>query len=101
SAAFAKVHLRQRTATGMSAAILIALVIGLAGISRWILRDVLGTLASISYAAVRIGNGEINQVVDYRADDEIGALAEAFRGLIRYIGDIATAAESLAQGDLT
>jgi methyl-accepting chemotaxis protein len=101
STAFANVHLRQRTATGMSAAILVTLVIGLAGISRWILRDVLGTLASISHAAVRIADGEINQVVDHRADDEIGALAEAFRGLIRYIGDIAAAAESLAQGDLT
>jgi methyl-accepting chemotaxis protein len=101
TAAFADVHLRQRTATGMIAAILVALVIGLAGISRWILRDVLGTLASISHAAVRIADGEINQVVEYRADDEIGALAEGFRGLIRYIGDIATSAQSLAQGDLT
>jgi methyl-accepting chemotaxis protein len=101
TAEFATVRLQQRTAMTVIAAILVVLVIGLAGLSRWILRDVLGTLESISHAAVRIANGEINQVVDYRAADEIGALAEAFRALIRYIGDIATAADALARGDLT
>lgn len=58
-------------------------------------------VARMREAALRIAEGDVNQVVDHRGNDEIGDLAESFRGLIAYIRGAAEVAEGLSRGDLS
>ncbi|RMF85601.1 MAG: methyl-accepting chemotaxis protein, partial [Nitrospinota bacterium] len=58
-------------------------------------------LGSMAMAATQIAHGNIDQQITYRARDEIGVLAEAFRQLIAYVKDMAGAAEALSRGDLS
>jgi methyl-accepting chemotaxis protein len=51
-------------------------------------------------AANRIAEGDLDQEITYQANDETGALAQAFRGLIEYIKGMARAVEALGQGDV-
>jgi PAS domain-containing protein len=58
-------------------------------------------LEAMAVAAERIAQGDVQQVVTYRAGDEIGRLAEAFRGTISYLQEVARGAAALARGDLS
>jgi methyl-accepting chemotaxis protein len=99
--AFAGVQRAQETRARVLVAALVALVAGVLLLSIWIIRDVLGALNRMSHAASQIAAGKIDQEIDYSSDDEIGALAEAFRGMTRYIRDVAGAVDRLASGDLS
>ena len=99
--AFDKARSQQRSALITSAAVLVIALAALAVIAIGTLRDVLGALRQLSSAASEIARGRIEQRIDHNSKDEIGALAEAFRGMVAYIADIAQAADRLAVGDLT
>jgi HAMP domain-containing protein len=58
-------------------------------------------LEAMAVAAERIAEGDVRQDVTYRSDDEVGRLAEAFRGTIRYVHEVARAAAALARGDVS
>jgi methyl-accepting chemotaxis protein len=70
------------------------------GLGIFIARSIARPLGSLAEAAKQISLGDVNQTVDYRAADEVGSLAESFRGLIDYIGGIAAVLEKLAAGNL-
>ncbi len=57
-------------------------------------------LGKITDAARAIARGEVDQEIEYRANDEIGQLAQAFRDTIEYLRGIAAAADAMAKGDL-
>jgi len=84
-----------------------SMVLGLLGLAGGLLftlgfsRRLVAPLEQVVGAARRISEGEIDQEVNHRSNDELGELAEAFRGLIRYLGEAAAAARGLAQGDLS
>jgi len=84
-----------------------SLVLGLLGLAGGLLftlgfsRRLVAPLEQVVCAARRISEGEIDQEVTYRSNDELGELADAFRALIRYLGEAAAAARGLAQGDLS
>jgi methyl-accepting chemotaxis protein len=87
-----------------SLAIVIVLVTALALLSLvavGTLRSVLGPLRDMAQAADGIARGRLDQKIDYSAKDEVGVLANAFRGMVEYVGGIATAADRLARGDLS
>ncbi|MEP6998956.1 MAG: methyl-accepting chemotaxis protein [bacterium] len=65
------------------------------------LRSVLRPLRDMARAADGIARGRLDQHIQYHAADEVGVLANSFRGMVDYIGDIATAADRLARGDLS
>ncbi len=68
----------------------------------WLLaRAMIGPIADMRDAARRIAEGDLSHEVTHRGDDEIGEMAEAFRGSVQYIHDVADAAAALARGDLT
>jgi methyl-accepting chemotaxis protein len=68
----------------------------------WLLaRAIVGPIAAMRDAARRIAEGDLSREVTHRGDDEIGEMAEAFRGSVQYIHDVADAAGALARGDLT
>jgi methyl-accepting chemotaxis protein len=58
-------------------------------------------IEAMAAAAERIAEGDVKQDVTYRSGDEIGRLAEAFRGTIRYLQEVARGAGALARGDLS
>ena len=77
-------------------AAILAIVLGWA-----ITSSITKPLAKMTTAASRIADGDIVQQIDHVSKDELGALAEAFRELIEYIQNIATAADTVSKGDLT
>jgi PAS domain-containing protein len=58
-------------------------------------------LEAMAVAAERIAQGDVQQEVTYRSRDEVGRLAEAFRGTISYLHEVARGAAALARGDLS
>jgi PAS domain S-box-containing protein len=64
-------------------------------------RRIAAPLEGMASAAERIAQGDVEQAVAYRSRDEVGRLAEAFRGTIGYIQDVARGAAALAEGDLS
>ncbi|MEZ5427214.1 MAG: methyl-accepting chemotaxis protein [Pyrinomonadaceae bacterium] len=45
--------------------------------------------------------GDINQQFDYKSEDEVGRLAQAFRATVAYLKDISGVVDSLSKGDLS
>jgi HAMP domain-containing protein len=62
---------------------------------------IVAPLEAMATAAERIAEGDVRQDVTYRSGDEVGRLAEAFRGTIGYIQEVARAGAALARGDLS
>jgi methyl-accepting chemotaxis protein len=78
-----------------------ALLLALAAAIAWVARAIIVPVTAMRDAARRIAEGDLSHEVDHRGDDEVGEMAEAFRGSIAYIRDVADAAAALARGDLT
>jgi len=100
-AAFASTRAEQAAATPVITLLLVVGLATLALVSLWIIRNVMGAVRAMAVAADGISRGDVEQVVDYRAPDEIGQLAESFRQTIAYVRGVAAAADALARGDLT
>jgi methyl-accepting chemotaxis protein len=101
AAPFVRTRELQATSASTIIALLITIVIGLAVLSVWIVRDVLRVLNQMSSAASRIAHGDTTQQIDHVSADEIGALADSFRAMTTYIRDVDSALDRLASGDLT
>jgi methyl-accepting chemotaxis protein len=52
-------------------------------------------------AAKGLAEGDVNQEIALRSRDELGQMADAFRGVVDYQRDLAGAARRVADGDLT
>ncbi len=90
-----------QTKTLISSAGVLVVALALLGVlAVGTLRNILGSLGALSNAASEIASGRIEQKIEIHSKDEVGALADAFRGMLAYIGDIAHAADRLAVGDL-
>ncbi len=100
-AAFNSANSLESTARWVTTLILVVSLVGLGLMAVGTLKNVIGALQSLSVAATEISRGRIEQTIDIQSKDEIGTLAEAFRGLVEYIGGIAHAADRLAAGDLS
>ena len=70
------------------------------GLGIFISRAISKPVAQLAATAQQISLGDVNQVIDYRSGDEVGSLAESFRGLVSYIQGVAGALEKVAAGDL-
>jgi methyl-accepting chemotaxis protein len=55
----------------------------------------------MSEIASALAQGDVSREVTHQSEDELGKLANSFRGMTGYIRDIAGACESLGKGDLT
>jgi len=64
-------------------------------------RRIAAPLEAITVAAERIAEGDVQQEVTWQSRDEVGRLADAFRGTIRYIQEVERGATALARGDLS
>ena len=66
-----------------------------------IARGISKPVSNMAYVAQEIATGDIDHNIELDSKDEIGSLAQAFRGLIDYMKELAGAAESIARNDLT
>jgi methyl-accepting chemotaxis protein len=79
---------------------IVALVIGLG--AAWIItRGITKPVSDIAAVADAIATGDIEQSIELESKDELGMLAESFRSLINYMKELASAAESIADNNLT
>ena len=67
----------------------------------WMSRSISRPVSQIARVAEQIAVGDVNHDIEVKSRDEIGVLAEAFRSLIVYMKDLASAAERIAANDLT
>ncbi len=77
------------------------LLLALGAAIAWVARAIIVPVTAMRDAARRIAEGDLSYEVEHRGDDEVGEMAEAFRGSIAYIRDVADAAAAVARGDLT
>ncbi len=101
AAAFDSAAQLQSTSLKVTTFVLVVSLCALGFLALGTLRSVVGAIRSISEAATEIARGRIEQRIDHESKDEIGALANAFRGMVEYVGGIAHAADRLAVGDLS
>ena len=101
TAAFAAAASLQSTSQWVTTLVLVLSLIALGLLAFGTIRSIIGALQSLSAAATEISRGRVEQRIDIRSADEIGTLADAFRGLVEYIGGIAQSADRLAAGDLS
>jgi methyl-accepting chemotaxis protein len=80
--------------------LLVAIFLGL-GSAFVITRGITKPVSEISVLATAVSMGDINHEVEVKSHDEIGHLAEAFRKLMSYMKELASAAERIAANDLT
>jgi methyl-accepting chemotaxis protein len=71
------------------------------GVAFLIARQIVNGVSSLNRAARGIAEGDVDQTVDVRSRDELGATAESFRAMIQYLKEMAGAADRVAAGDLT
>ncbi len=99
--AYAQARTLQSSTRLIVSLVLVISLIALGVLAIGTLRDITGAVRTLSTAATEIANGKIEQKIDVNANDEIGALATAFRAMVEYVGGIAHAADRLAAGDLS
>jgi methyl-accepting chemotaxis protein len=80
--------------------LLAAVIVGMA-LAFWIARGISRGVAATARAADAISRGDLDQVIDVRSKDEIGALANSMRNMIGYLRETADAAEAIAANDLS
>ena len=83
--------------------LLVALLAALAGGAlAWILvRSITRAVRQVLQAAEGIAAGDLEQHVEVRSRDELGAMATAFETMIAYLKTMAAAAQRIAGGDLS
>ncbi len=108
SAAKEAVTVAEAHASGARNVIVIAILVGVAlafFLGVVLARSITRPMALMADAAKGLADGQMDQAIDHRSGDEIGALADAFRTLISnltsIVTDIQTATDQVAQGSAT
>ena len=91
----------QSSATTMTIVIAIIAALVAVALGFFISRGIANGVGAMLVAANGIAEGDLDQNVNVKSKDEIGEMAVAFTGMIGYMNEMAGAATSLANGDLT
>ncbi|HLJ03852.1 MAG TPA: HAMP domain-containing methyl-accepting chemotaxis protein [Solirubrobacteraceae bacterium] len=82
--------------------VLLLLAVGIAaGIAILISRGLSRAVGQVGAAAEAIARGEVDQHIEIRSRDELGAVAADVQEMIAYLRHTASVAEAIAEGDLT
>ena len=96
-----KMHSAQASSISMMIIFLVgAVALGVA-IAFVIARGISKPVSNMATIAQEIAVGDINHDIKFTSKDEVGMLANSFRGLIDYMKELAGAAEKIAANDLT
>ena len=80
--------------------LLIAIIVGIV-VALLITRQISTGAAEMLRVAQGISEGDVNQEITVRSDDELGQTAAAFASMIEYLKEVARTLERIARGDLT
>ncbi|MFZ1683692.1 MAG: methyl-accepting chemotaxis protein [Candidatus Zixiibacteriota bacterium] len=89
--------------SGVTANIILSLagaIVLIGGIVLILRRQVFSPLADVTAKLEMAGQGNIDQNIKARSDDEIGRLLKAIQGLVEYIQVFSSASAKVAEGDL-
>mgnify|MGYP001387983672 CR=1 FL=1 len=89
-----------RLLAGLGLAV-VAATAGVVAAAVWAAHGIAKPVTAVAGVAQRLAQGDVQQTVAVRGQDEIGQMAEAFRETITYLQAMAAAALRLAEGDLT
>lgn len=78
----------QRTSVLAGAAILLLAALGSAALAGWLATRTARPLAALQDAALRVAAGDLGAEIAAESTDEIGALAESFRTMVRRLREI-------------
>lgn len=70
-------------------------------IAFWLARGISHGVGKMGAAAAGIAGGDLEQDVEVASKDEIGELSGSMREMVEYLGEMAGAAQQIADGDLT
>ena len=101
AAAFASADSLQSTTQLVTTGVLVLSLAALGVLAWGTLGNIIGAMETLSSTGRDIARGKLDVQVNIDSKDEVGELAEAFRGMIAYIGGVAHAADRLANGDLS
>ncbi len=80
--------------------VVVAVAIGL--FAAWfVARGIIAVLTSLSTIADNIAVGDISEESRHQSNDELGHLANSFRGMTDYLGQVSEALVELGRGDLS
>ncbi len=89
----------------ITALLVLAGALALLGAVAWYARRAAAAVAApveeIALAAERVARGDLAVTITHRGGDEVGRLAEAFRGTVAYVAEVAEAARAMGRGDLS
>jgi PAS domain S-box-containing protein len=71
------------------------------GVGVWVSQSILRPVRQVGSAAGKLAVGELDQQLALRSHDELGQMADAFRGMVAYQKEMATVATAIAAGDLS
>ncbi|MCM2335051.1 MAG: Cache 3/Cache 2 fusion domain-containing protein, partial [Anaeromyxobacteraceae bacterium] len=97
-------HQVERTLTLTALGVLglaLVLLFAVAGFARRAAANIAAPVERIAEAAERVAQGDLAVEIDHRGEDEVGRLAEAFRGTVGYVAEVAEAARAMGRGDLS
>ncbi|MCB0116979.1 MAG: HAMP domain-containing protein, partial [Caldilineaceae bacterium] len=97
-----EVHAAEAVSQTVMLFILIGVIVAAAsgGMAFLLSLGIVNPIRRLTETALRIAAGDIQQEINYESKDEVGQLADGFRRLVDYQQEMATAATSLAGGDL-
>ena len=79
---------------------LLTILLGLA-IAYYTAKSITQPLDHLIAVAREIGDsGDLNQTIDIQREDEIGALAKTFNGMVNYLKEMSVVSAAVAEGDL-
>jgi methyl-accepting chemotaxis protein len=82
-------------------ALIVAALGGAVFVWAWAMRNVVKPIVKVSDLANAVSNGDLEKSLEVRSDDEIGDMTRALNGMSRTFRDRATAAQKVADGDLS
>ncbi|MCW2953288.1 MAG: methyl-accepting chemotaxis sensory transducer [Conexibacter sp.] len=96
-------HANATVASGRTTIIVLLIVAALAALALALLiaRGICGGLRQLVAAARGIAEGDVEQTVELHSRDELGEAGDAFRAMIAYLAEMASAARRIAADDLS
>jgi methyl-accepting chemotaxis protein len=80
----------------ISLALLASVMLGL-----YLTLSITRPLQVVTSAAARLAEGDVDQTIEHHGEDELGQLADAFRGMLAYVQGVSKAADAVSRGDLS
>ncbi|MCL5266270.1 MAG: methyl-accepting chemotaxis protein [Chloroflexi bacterium] len=80
--------------------LVLATILGLA-VALYLSRSISSVVSQMARAAEGIADGNLDQRIDVKSNDEVGQMAKSFTRMIAYLHGMADVASAVAEGDLT